>query len=152
MDEIGSSLKEARLDTSISLEEVSKDTSIPLVALEQIEDGSIGSFKDIFELKDYLKSYAKYLGLDSEKIINEFNEYMFEYTSKIPVSDLEKAIVDKEKLEETQAIETNEIKVVSPYLKTTEKSNTGKIILITILSIIVITIILVMIIKQIIIG
>jgi hypothetical protein len=77
---------------------------------------------------------------------------MFEYTSKIPVSDLEKAIVDKEKLEETQAIETNEIKVVSPYLKTTEKSNTGKIILITILSIIVITIILVMIIKQIIIG
>ena len=79
---IGNSLKEAREKTGVSLEEASADIQIKSVIVENIEEGNIGSFKDIFELKDYLYTYAKYLGLDENKILDEFNEYMFEYTSK----------------------------------------------------------------------
>ena len=54
---------------------------------------------------------------------------MFEYTSKIPASKLEKAIEEKEKQEEIDLMETNEIKVMSPYLKPKEKNNAQKYIL-----------------------
>ena len=111
---IGSSLKEAREKSGVSLEEASQDICIKSVVLENIEEGNIGSFKDIFELKENLYNYAKYLGLNAEKIIDEFNEYMFEYTSKIPLKDIEKKVVEQNK-------EKEEKKVVSPYTKPMKK-------------------------------
>ena len=60
-------------------------------------------------MKEYIYNYAKYLGLEPEKIIDEFNEYLFEYTSKIPLEDIEKA------MKEQQKEETEEVKIVSPY-------------------------------------
>ena len=110
MNEIGSLLKSTREDTGISLEEAGADLEIKPVILDNIENGNIGCFKDIYVLKDYIKNYAKYLGLDSEKIVNDFNEYLFEYTSKIPVKEIEEKMKDLKKLEETQ-----EIKISSPY-------------------------------------
>ena len=92
MNEIGETIKEARESSGVSLEEASKDLDIKTEILENIEDGRTGAFKDIFELKEYIKSYAKYLGLDENKLIDEFNEYMFEYTSKIPIKEIEKTI------------------------------------------------------------
>ena len=148
LDEIGSLFKESRTSAGVSLEEASQDTSIPLTALEQIEEGSIGSFKDIFKLKEYLESYAKYLGLNGDEIIKTFNEYMFEYTSKIPASKLEKAIEEKEKQEEIELSETNEIKVMSPYLKPKENNNVQKYIILTIVIIVLIAIALIWAIKQ----
>lgn len=148
MDEIGSLFKESRTSAGVSLEEASQDTSIPLTSLEQIEEGSIGSFKDIFKLKEYLESYAKYLGLNGDEIIKTFNEYMFEYTSKIPASKLEKAIEEKEKQEEIELSETNEIKVMSPYLKPKEKNSAQKYIILTIVIIVLIAIALIWAIKQ----
>lgn len=114
MFNIGSSLKEAREKSGVSLEEASQDICIKSVVLENIEEGNIGSFKDIFELKENLYNYAKYLGLNAEKIIDEFNEYMFEYTSKIPLKDIEKKVVEQNK-------EKEEKKVVSPYTKPMKK-------------------------------
>ena len=90
MDSIGSMLKNTRESAGVSIEEASEDLNINANFLLNIEDGKIGCFKDIFELKEYISSYAKYLGLDSEKLIDEFNEYMFEYTSKIPVKEIER--------------------------------------------------------------
>ena len=77
MEEIAELLKETREESGIDLEEVSKDLDISEIILKNIEEGKIGSFKDIFVLKEYISDYAKYLGLDSEKIIDEFNEYLF---------------------------------------------------------------------------
>lgn len=116
LNNIGDYLKFARESSSVSIEEASKDTNIPVEALEQIEEGSIGSFKDIFKLKEYLQVYAKYLGLDPVKIIDNFNEYMFEYTSKIPLDDLAKEMQIQER-EKEKVLETNDIKVITPYLK-----------------------------------
>ena len=109
MKEIGELLKETREGSGVTLEEASNDLEIKALILENIEDGNIGCFKDIFILKEYIYNYAKYLGLEPEKIIDEFNEYLFEYTSKIPLEDIEKA------MKEQQKEETEEVKIVSPY-------------------------------------
>ena len=82
MDSIGSILKDTREQSGVSIKEASEDLNINEAFLLNIEEGKIGCFKDIFELKEYISNYAKYLGLDSEKLIDDFNEYMFEYTSK----------------------------------------------------------------------
>lgn len=117
MNEIGETTKEARESSGVSLEEASKDLDIKTEILENIEDGRTGAFKDIFELKEYIKSYAKYLGLDENKLIDEFNEYMFEYTSKIPIKEIEKTIELKIKEEKKDE------KIVSPYTKEKKKYN-----------------------------
>ena len=115
MDSIGSLLKTTREQSGVSIEEASSDLNINVNFLMNIEEGKIGCFKDIFELKEYISSYAKYLGLDSEKLIDEFNEYMFEYTSKIPVKEIEK-IAKKDAKEETG-------KISSPYTRKPRKHN-----------------------------
>ncbi len=145
MNEIGKNFKETRLSSSLNLIEVSSDTGIPEEALEQIEDGSIGSFKDIFKLKEYLSTYAKYLGLDANKVIDEFNEYMFEYTSKIPLADLEKEIEEKERAEKLES--TQDIKIMSPYLKPKEESPVYKYVLTAIAIIVLIAVIMIWAIK-----
>ena len=117
MNEIGETIKEARESSGVSLEEASKDLDIKTEILENIEDGRTGAFKDIFELKEYIKSYAKYLGLDENKLIDEFNEYMFEYTSKIPIKEIEKTIELKIKEEK------KDNHIASPYTKEKKKYN-----------------------------
>lgn len=120
MKEIGELLKSTREESGVTLEEASNDLEIKTLILENIEDGNIGCFKDIFVLKEYIYNYAKYLGLEPEKIIDEFNEYLFEYTSKIPLEDIEKA------MKEQQKEETEEVKIVSPYT-TPVKTNNNKV-------------------------
>lgn len=118
MVETGETLKSTREASGVSLDEASKDLNIPVIILEQIEDGSIGSFEDIYELKQYMIDYAKYLGLNTEVVINKFNEYMFEYTSKIPMDEIEKAVREKNKEQE------DEERIFSPYTRVYPKEKT----------------------------
>ncbi len=111
MDGIGTLLKETRESSGVSINEASKDLDIKDLVLENIEAGKIGAFKDVLELKTLIQDYSKYLGLDSVKIIDEFNEYLFEYTSRIPVKELEKTIEMQIKEE------SDSNKIVSPYTK-----------------------------------
>lgn len=132
--------------SGLTLDEVSKDLEIPVLSLEQIEDGNIGAFKDIFLLKDYLESYAKYLGIDYEDVIDEFNEYMFEKTSKIPMEEIEKAVKEKEKEES----ESN--RIASPYTKTAPIKSNKQFIFMLILITILVIIAIIWSIKQITVG
>ncbi len=122
MEEIAELLRETRTEAGIELSEVSKDLDISEIILQNIEEGKIGSFKDVFTLKTYISNYAKYLGLEPDKIIDEFNEYLFEYTSKIPVKELEKTI-------ELNTKEINEERISSPYTVTKQKNKKGVYIL-----------------------
>lgn len=126
MEEIAELLKVTREESGIELEEVSKDLEISEVFLKNIEEGKIGSFKDIFVLKNYISNYAKYLGLNSTKIIDDFNEYLFEYTSRIPIKEIEKTI-------EINTKEEKEEKIASPYTQFNKKTQKGIYILIYIL-------------------
>ena len=94
---------------------LTNDLKIKDVILENIEEGNIGAFKDIYLLKDQISLYAKYLGLNSNNIIDEFNEYLFEYTSRIPVKEIER------EMQKNNKIEKEELKVSSPYTKPMKK-------------------------------
>mgnify|MGYP004466764747 FL=1 len=114
---IGETRKEAREKIGISIEEASEDLKIRPSQLQEIENGDFKSFKDVFYLKNFIKEYSKYLGLDSVEIIDEFNEFLFDYTSKIPMDKIEEAIKVAEKDRKNE--------VVSPYTKVnkTKKSS-----------------------------
>ena len=108
MNEIGEYLKSERRKNGVSISEASDDLNIDEALLSSIEDGNFKAFKDIFELKEMIRTYAKYLGLDVTKMLDEFNDFVFEKTSKISLDDIKKA---KEKIE---TIETTK-HISSPY-------------------------------------
>ena len=108
MKNIGLKLKEKREENGLSIEEVAEDLKMRPSQITSIEEGKKDDFKDIFYLKYFIRDYAKYLGLDSEKIIDEFNEYLFDETSKIPIDIIEQA--KKENKEDTEELS-------SPYTK-----------------------------------
>lgn len=118
MIEVGDTLRNSREVSGVTLEEVSTDLDIPKILLEQIEDGNMGAFSDVFVLKDYIEKYAKYLGLDKDEIMDSFNTFMFERTSKIPMDKIEEATRENIMLEEKQD------RVASPYTKAIPKIKT----------------------------
>ena len=111
MKEIGEYLKAERKKNGVSLSEASDDLKINEALLGAIEDGNAKAFKDIFELKEKIGLYAKYLGLDVSKMLDEFNDFIFEKTSKISLDDIKKAKANLEKKEETES------HMSSPYTK-----------------------------------
>lgn len=118
MVETGETMRSTRKTTGVSLDEVSKDLEIPVLILEQIEDGAFGAFDDIYEAKRILVEYAKYLGLNTDEVIKQFNEYMFEYTSKIPMAEIEKAVREQQKEQD----DTD--RIASPYTRVYPKEKT----------------------------
>ncbi len=128
MKEIGEVLKESRMQNGVSIEEAAEDLNYKVSQLEALESGDFKNFKDIFILKCIITDYSKYLGLNSEEIIDEFNEYVFESTSKIPIDDIEKASKMKD----------DEEKIASPYTKTEKEKSKLPLILFIILIILII--------------
>ncbi len=112
MKEIGLKLREKREENGVTAEEAALDLKLRPSQIIDIEEGNIKKFKDVFYLKYFIRDYAKYLGLDAEKIVDEFNEFLFDYTSKIPVKDIEEA---KNKKKDAKN------KVVSPYTVSSAK-------------------------------
>lgn len=108
MKEIGEKLKETRENIGISIEEAAEDLKIRPSQIEEVEAGDIKAFKDVFSLKYFVRDYSKYLGLDYNDMVDEFNEYLFDYTSRLSLEDIKKAQKDDEKEKETP-------KIVSPY-------------------------------------
>ena len=88
MKEIGESFKNARETIGISKEEVVKDLNITESQLDNLEDGNVNAFKDVFFLKDLIRKYSRYLNLDEEANIDKFNDFIFSYTSKIPIDEI----------------------------------------------------------------
>lgn len=107
MKELGEYLKHTRIDNGVSMEEAAEDLELSTSQLENIENGNVRAFKDVYSLKQYVRQYAKYLGLEPEKVVDEFNGFLFEHTSKISLDDIKEA---QRKLEEKE-----EKKVKSPY-------------------------------------
>ncbi len=109
MKELGEYLKHTRISNGVSMEEAAEDLELSTSQLENIESGNVRAFKDVYSLKQYVRQYAKYLGLDPEKVVDEFNGFLFEHTSKISLDDIKAA---QKKLE---AKEKEEKKIKSPY-------------------------------------
>lgn len=103
MKHIGQTLKEARENNGVSLTEAAEDLNLKTNLIEQVEEGNLEAFKDVHFIKEFIQNYCKYLGIDGDKILADFNEFIFDYTSKISI-------------EETKPKKTENVeKVVSPY-------------------------------------
>lgn len=128
MKDIGASFKEAREFIGISEEEAASDMEITIAQLENLEDGNANAFKDVFFLKDLIKRYSKYLNLDGDKLIEEYNEFMFNFTSRIPITEIEKKVeqITKEEVKEAPN------KILSPYTLIKEKKSKSKALIIII--------------------
>ena len=133
MKEIGLKLKENREENGVSLEEAASDLQVKVEELENIEEGNREFFSDILGVKNLIKDYAKYLGLDGDILLDELNEYLFEQTSRISLSDIEEARKLKEESE-------TDMKIISPYTVSDEKNSNLYILLGGILILIVIAI------------
>lgn len=127
MKEIGEKLKAARESIGIPLEEASTDLKIDKTQLENLEKGNMETFKDIVNVKYLIRDYAKYLGLDKEDLVDDFNEYLFDYTSKISLEDIKEAKAKKE---------GKDNKVRSPYTTIKEKKEVNVLLVVIIFIII----------------
>ena len=110
MKELGQYLKETRINNGVSIDEAAQDLNIDGFLLESIEEGNTRAFKDVLSMKDKIKDYAKYLGLKPEEVMDEFNDFLFEKTSKISLQDILEA--DKENAKNKQ---NESKKISSPY-------------------------------------
>ena len=108
MKDIGERFKETRESMDISLEEASEDLKISLNDIKNLEEGNIEHFKDVTILKTLIREYSKYLGLDKDEMIDEFNEYLFDYTSRISLEEImnaKKSIDEEERIKSPYTIE-----------------------------------------------
>ena len=130
MNEIGLKLKEKREENGVSIEEVAEDLKMRPSQIISLEEGKKEDFKDVVFLKYFIRDYAKYLGLNGEELVDEFNEFLFDFTSKIPIEEIEKAKLNN----------VNKKEVISPYTNVNSNKK-GLKILIAIVSVILLIVI-----------
>lgn len=127
MKEIGETFKEAREKIGLSIDEVCSDLEVTPAQIDNLEAGNINAFKDVFFLKDLIASYAKYLNLNQEEIVEEYNSYMFDFTSKIPIEEI------LTKTKELELKDKDSKKVISPYTKKPKEETKGRWIMVSVI-------------------
>ena len=130
MKDIGLKLKEKREENGVSVEEVAEDLKMRPSQIISLEEGKKEDFKDVLFLKYFIRDYAKYLGLDGEEKVDEFNEFLFDFTSKIPIEEIEKAKLNN----------VSKKDVVSPYTSMGNNKNVLRIFFAIILVIVLLVV------------
>ncbi|MCM8798815.1 MAG: helix-turn-helix domain-containing protein, partial [Candidatus Omnitrophica bacterium] len=67
---VGETLKKARENKQLSLEEISRQTHIPTKVLSALEEEAFANLAGPVYVKSFLKKYAEFLGLNSTEILN----------------------------------------------------------------------------------
>ena len=89
---IGSALKEARTTRNLSPQQVASDTKIPRRHIDALESGNFNLFPGETYTVGFLRSYSSYLGLDPDKIIQQYkNEVMVNIDT--PLKELTQASI-----------------------------------------------------------
>ena len=73
MTELGTILKEARIAKNLSLDDLQEITKIQKRYLIGIEEGNYSLMPGNFYVRAFIKQYAEAVGLDPEKLFEEFN-------------------------------------------------------------------------------
>jgi cytoskeletal protein RodZ len=79
---IGSHHKKARQKKQVTIKEVFEQTRIHPDIISSLEDDKYDRISSTAYIRSFLKEYASYLGLNAQKILDEYNEL-----HKTPVSD-----------------------------------------------------------------
>jgi DnaJ-class molecular chaperone len=78
----GKALKQVRERMGVEPQTISKETKISIKTLEWIEEEAFEKLPPLVYLKGFLKSYAQFLGLDPQKVIEEYIRFMGESKKK----------------------------------------------------------------------
>lgn len=136
MNKLGEHLKEKRQEIGISIEEVAHDLNIDKIIIENLEEGNDRIFKDVLNLKETTGIYAKYLGLDEKEINDILNNFLYNKTSRISLTDIEETLKNQEDAKPKE--------VGSPYsLEIPKKNKTGKIVILVVSILLILLIFLV---------
>jgi cytoskeletal protein RodZ len=71
---LGQALREARLERGIDLTEVERVTKIRVKFLRAMEEDSWGDLPPPAYARSFLQTYARYLGLDDEALVEQYRE------------------------------------------------------------------------------
>lgn len=85
MEPIGLTLQQARQKKKLKLETISKKTKISIKYLKALEAEDWDAFPAPAYAQAFLRSYADFLNLDSEKLVREYKKYL-EITSEVPAT------------------------------------------------------------------
>ena len=112
MASLGKDISKIRQDKNLTIEQIHEQTRIPVRILNTIEEGSL--FEDIDEnktyIRSYVRSYAKALGIQNERIISclnkaEAGDYNGELLSPSDSLEDQATVTTDSKADETQTPE-----------------------------------------------
>ena len=91
MEFIGQYLKKQRLEKKLNLKKISKELMISHNLLKDIENDFFPDYLDIVFIIGHIRTYSKYLNLDSNSIINQF-KIQISYHDLGPLKEISKPI------------------------------------------------------------
>ncbi len=74
LKKLGEKFRAKREEMNLSLKEVENATSIRMLYLQAIEEGRVGHFLSNVYALGFIRQYASFLGLETEKLVKEFPE------------------------------------------------------------------------------
>lgn len=95
MEAIGTRLRKTREKKRLSLEEAQKALKIHPSILKALEEDSAHKFLSLVYVRSFLRSYARYLGLDAEKIVEQYLERHSEQPEQILFFGREKRKIEQ---------------------------------------------------------
>ncbi len=80
---VGSFLQRERLKRQFTIEEVAKDTCIHITTIKSIEDNNRAKMPAPVFARGFIKLYAEFLGLDSQEIVDRYNNEIDQFEDNI---------------------------------------------------------------------
>lgn len=105
LNKLGEELKEARINSELTLQQLSSKTRIDLKFLDAMETGNFSFLPELY-VKAFLKEYAKFVGLNEVNILKKYEaaKHGKEYEEKTEPAEPVKESIEQHKKEEKPAI------------------------------------------------
>lgn len=87
--EVGNQLRQARTAQEITLDQASKELHIRERYLKALEDGDLGILPSAVQVRGFLRSYADYLKLDSQRLLNSLQQTDIQSNQQAPPQEEE---------------------------------------------------------------
>lgn len=111
MDEIGQKLRSARIEKGYTLDDLQQITKIQKRYLIAIEEGNFDALPGDFYVRAFIKQYAETVGLDSDALLNQFQQ---DIPDTKPQEYVEESPQSKKRA--TRAAENNPVNRIRRYL------------------------------------
>lgn len=89
MDEVGKKLREARIDKGYTIDDLQQITKIQKRYLIAIEEGNFDALPGDFYVRAFIKQYAETVGLDGQKLLDQYSDELPQSASTIAAAEEE---------------------------------------------------------------